>query len=194
MHRRAAPVARIRLYGRVPRVYTEKLEITGEPASWMAPIGGVLARVEPKLRGEINLDPNVKEDDGICIVRGCLEPKIRCQVLRVDMTLPNGEVTSVITDTDERGCFIARFKCPGVDECKDKKKETSKPEQVIVKARPASLSTDQRVNCPPEQKNGDNQPPITDSVCVISFQAHIFNASQVAPTSSNIIHMEMKKD
>jgi M6 family metalloprotease-like protein len=189
--RRAAPVASIRLYGRVPRVYSEKLEITGEPASWMAPIGGVLARVEPKLRGEINLDPNIKEDDGICIVRGCLDPKIRCQALRVDMIHPNGEVTSVLTDTDERGCFIARFKCPDIGECKEI--ETSKPKRIISQTKPATLTVDQRTNCSPKKDDSDNQPPIVDSICVTSFQAHIFNAGQIAPTSSNIVHREIKK-
>ncbi len=189
--RRAAPVASIRLYGRVPRVYSEKLEITGNPASWMAPIGGVLARVEPKLRGEITLDPNIKDDDGICHIEGCLEPKIKCQALRVDMTHPNGEVTSVLTDTDERGCFIARFECPDVSECR--KVEMTKPKRNITHNKPATLAVDQRTNCPPKNDDSNEQSPIVDSICVASFQAHIFNAKQIAPTSSNVVHWKIKK-
>ena len=189
--RKASPVASIRLYGRVPRVYSEKLEITGHPASWMAPIGGVLARVEPKIRGEIILDPNVKEDDGICYVEGCLQPMIHCQVLRVDMTHPNDQVTSVITDTDERGCFIARFKCPDKSECEQVK--ITKPKAILSRNKTAILATDQRTNCPPTHTDTNQPPPIISSICIISFQAHIFNAKQVAPTSSNIVHWEIGK-
>jgi len=157
----------------------------------MAPIGGVLARVEPKLRGGITLDPNVKEDDGICYIEGSLEPKIRCQVLRVDMTHPDGETTSVLTDTDDRGYFIARFKCPDITECK--KVEMTKPKGKISHDKTATLTVDQRTNCPPWHDDTNQQPPIVDSVCVASFQAHIFNAKQVAPTSSNVVHWEIKK-
>jgi hypothetical protein len=192
--RKAAPVASIRLYGRVPRVYSEKLEITGIPGSWMAPIGGVLARVEPKLRGEIDLDPDIKADGGICYVRGCVQPKIRCQVLRVDMTRPNGEVTSVITDTDERGCFVARFKCPGYDECRKLEAKPVREKPSAAVKTEVSLSADQRTNCPPKRVVVVRKPPIVNSVCVVSFQAHIFNASQIAPTSSKIVHMEIKKE
>ena len=187
--RKAEPLALIRLYGRVPRAYSEKLKITGEPASWMAPIGGVLARVEPKLRGEVNLNPDVKEEDDTYTVHGSVEPKIRCQALRVDMTHPDGQVTSVLTDTDDRGGFIARFKSPDIS--KSRQRETIKPVRVISQAKPAVPPVDQRINCPPEHDNSDHQPPIVDSVSVVSFQAHIFNARKIAPTDSNIIHWEV---
>lgn len=188
--RRAEPVASIRLYGRVARVYSEKLKITGVPASWMAPIGGVLARVEPKLRGEITLNPDIKEDDGVCVVHGNVEPKIRCQSLRVDMTHPDGKVTSVLTDTDDRGSFMARFKAPTTG--KRTELERGKVRKVVSLDKPANLAVDQRVNCPPKHDMNDTQPsPILDSVDVVSFQAHIFNARKIAPTDSNIIHRKV---
>lgn len=190
--RKAAPVAHIRLYGRIPRVYTKKLEITKEPASWLAPIGGILARVEPKIRGAISLDPKIKEDGGLCYVSGCVEPKIRCQAIRVDMTHPNGKVTSVITDTDERGCFSAKFKCPDASDCN--KIEPKKPTSRVSKKNKSEVPADQRVNCPSTDKSRDtNTGPITESICIVSFQAHIFNASQIAPTQSNKIHLKIKR-
>ena len=188
--RKAVPVARIRLYGRVPRVYSEKLQITGEPASWMSPIGGVLARVEPKLRGEITIRRDVKEEDGIVYVQGCIEPKIRCQVLRVDMTCPDGKVTSIITDTDDRGCFTARFHYK--DLCRCREVQVEKPREKHRKDNDVPLGADQRVNCQEKKESKERKSPV-DTVCVASFQAHIFNAKQVAPASSNVIHHEIKK-
>jgi len=184
---RPAPVASIRLYGRVPHVYTEELQITGVPASWMAPIGGVLARVEPKLRGEVIVDPHVEEDDGMCIVRGCVEPRIKCQAVAVDMQLPTGEVVRVVTDTDDEGCFVARFRCPDDSACRHKEDDSPKPKEPPHEDNP--VGTDQRVNCPPKRRLADEPPRPVETVCAVAIQAHIFNASQLAPTSSNIVHM-----
>ncbi len=182
-----SPRAAIRLYGRIPHVYRKELEITGAPASWLSPIGGVLALVEPKRRGKIQVDDKIEaNEDGIFTVRGCVEPRIRCQTLRVDMTRPDGSVSSVITDTDESGCFLARFEydnradCPSVV-LKHKKVEMS------VKKPTVEISVDQRVNCPSNDNSPVETPDKENGICVYSFQAHIFNASQVAPTDSNIV-------
>lgn len=185
---KVAPRAAIRLYGRVPHVYRKELEITGVPASWLSPIGGVLARVEPKRRGEVKLDPNIETtEEGICIVRGCLKPKIRCQALRVDMIRPDGSIASVITDTDESGCFVARFECNPVVDCPPVKVVRSKA--YASKKQKAGLSTDQRINCPPITKRQEAPSEKADRSCVYSFQAHIFNASQIAPVDSNIVRL-----
>jgi hypothetical protein len=185
--RRIAPVARVRLYGRIPHVYTEPLDMTDVPGSWLSPIGGVLARVEPKLRGKVTLDPDIVDDDGICIARGCVEPRIRCQVLRVDMTRPDGGVDHVITDTDDRGCFEARFRCH--ERPRDKRRvEPPKKDEPHDWRDP--LGTDQRVNCPPARPTGPRPVKPVRTVDSRAFQAHIFNAKKIAPVDSNIVHWE----
>ena len=186
MRYRIAPRAAIRLYGRIPHVYRKEVEITGVPASWLSPIGGVLAHVEPKRRGKIQLDPKIETDaHGICTVHGCVEPKIRCQVLRVDMIRPDGSVSSVITDTDESGCFIARFEYDSRADCPPIQLERRKME---VSRKPAvGLDADQRINCPKKEHLPEETPDQENGICVYSFQAHIFNANQIAPTDSNIV-------
>ncbi|MGH9202585.1 MAG: hypothetical protein ACRD2A_15280, partial [Vicinamibacterales bacterium] len=79
--------AQVRLYGRVPRVYEQKLDITENPGSWFAPIGGIVANVTPKRRGKIRIDRELKRDEGEKVtVRGTVEPHIGDQSVRVDMT------------------------------------------------------------------------------------------------------------
>ncbi|MGY2093449.1 IPT/TIG domain-containing protein [Nocardia gipuzkoensis] len=102
--------ADVRLYGRVPRVYEEKLDITGQPASWFAPIGGILARVTPKLRGKILVDRHPKREKGEKVtVRGVVEPRIADQQVRVDMTRPDGTVEVIATKTNRAGRFSVQF-------------------------------------------------------------------------------------
>ncbi len=57
------------------------------------------------------------------------------------------------------------------------------------------VPVDQRTNCPVEKPGPttDHAEPMTTGLCVISFQAHIVNASQVAPTSSNVVHWELSR-
>ena len=101
--------AQVRLFGRVPRVYSETVEMTGYPASWMAPIGGILANVTPKHRSEIRLDEKVRSDKESTQVRGRVSPSIGGQDVRVDMTRPDGAVVSTAARTDGNGSFIAAF-------------------------------------------------------------------------------------
>jgi len=106
--------ADVRLYGRVPRVYEEKLDVTGNPASWFAPIGGILASVTPKRRGKIRIDRELKDEDGETVtVRGIVEPHIADQSVRVDMTRPDGTVQVAAARTEVSGRFTATFKLSG---------------------------------------------------------------------------------
>lgn len=101
--------ADVRLFGRVPRTYSEKLDITGHPGSWMAPIGGILASVTPKQGGEIKLDEKVRQDKNQVRVTGRVTPAIKDQPLRVDVTHPDGSVATMAARSDDHGQFTAVF-------------------------------------------------------------------------------------
>jgi hypothetical protein len=102
--------ADVRLFGRVPRVYEKKLEMTGCPGSWMAPIGGVLASVTPKHRSEVKLDDKVlPQKENRLKITGRVAPVVKDQPLRVDMTRPDGSVAMTAAKTDDQGRFSAVF-------------------------------------------------------------------------------------
>jgi M6 family metalloprotease-like protein len=141
--------ADVRLFGRVPRVYSEKLDMTGYPGSWMAPIGGILASVSPKHRSEVKLDDKVRpEKENNVRVTGRVAPSIKDQQLRVDMTRPDGSLVTAPAKTDENGRFSAVF------DLAQKGKKAGRPQ---IKGT------------------------------IYAFQAHIINATQLAPADSNII-------
>lgn len=140
--------ANVRLFGRVPRVYSEKLDMTGIPASWMAPIGGIMANVTPKHRSEVKLDEKVRpEKESHVTVHGRTAPNIGGQQLRIDMTRPDGAKVVKAAETDVSGMFAATFDLRGKGK-----------------------------NFAPWNK-GD----------VFAFQAHIINATLLAPADSNIV-------
>lgn len=141
--------ADVRLFGRVPHVYSQKLDMTGYPASWLAPIGGILANVTPKHRSEVKLDDKVRPDkESVVRVIGVVAPHIKEQQLRVDMTTPDGSVVTAHVKTDDNGRISAMF-----DLAKRGKKVGA------------------------TQRRG----------AMYAFQAHIINATQLAPADSNII-------
>ena len=165
----------------------------------MAPIGGVLARVTPKLRGKVELDQKVQEDEDIVIVHGKVDPKVRCQSLRVDMIAPDGSVLYVLTDTNDRGRFIARFTRPAADKVAAKMLAADKFTEHIVAMDRAhtAFGADQRTNCPvdrnePPKKGDDIDNGKQEQSPTYAFQAHIINASKIAPTDSNIIYWKRR--
>lgn len=141
--------ADVQLFGRVARVYSEKLEITGYPGSWMAPIGGILARVTPKRRGEVKLDDKVRpEKEGQVTVTGRLKPEIKDQEVRIDMTRPDGSTDSAPARSKDDGRFTATFS--------------------LYRKQPKA--------------GGGSQ-----SAIPFAFQAHVINATQIAPADSNVV-------
>lgn len=194
--RQVVPEAQISLYGNVARAYSKRLELTGVPASWMAPIGGVLARVQPKLRGRVQLDPKTQDDQGILIVRGRVDPKIRCQNVRVDMMAPDGSAQCVLTDTNDRGQFLARFSRPGTAKAEPKMPTVHRLTERLpaIEKAESALGPDQRTNCPADDKpptdDDDTQTGREQPLRRYAFQAHIINASKIAPTDSNIIYWD----
>ncbi|WP_428265863.1 IPT/TIG domain-containing protein [Haliangium sp.] len=207
--------ANIRVHGWVARVYSKKLEITGYPGSWFTPIGGVLARVTPKHRSKVILDDKVEQrKDGAVVVRGHVEPRLRCQALRVDMNCPNGS-RYVITDTDDRGDFKAVFRLP--DGPKPRATTAALPAKLLRRATAANSATlatealglgkltaatskakphivDQR-RCdpgssePPPEPPDETDPERPRRKC--SFQAHVFNATKLAPADSNLVYLDL---
>lgn len=104
------PPARVRLYGRVPRGYVEKLPMTGVPGSWFTPIGGVTANVRPKRRADIELDKDVKATDESVHVSGSVRPATADQQVRIEMTAPDGQRSTTTVFTDRAGRYRAVFK------------------------------------------------------------------------------------
>lgn len=78
------------------------------PASWFAPIGGVLASVTPKHRGRVRLDRDFKQGERVTVT-GKVEPHIDRQQVRVDMTRPDATVDVDAVLTDATGRFEASF-------------------------------------------------------------------------------------
>jgi len=140
--------ADVRLFGRVPRVYSQTLDMTGYPGSWLAPIGGILASVTPKHRSEVKLDDKVRpEKENIVRVFGVVAPHIKAQELRVDITRPDGSVVTAHAKSDDNGRFSTVF-------------------DLAQKGR---------------------KPGATLKGAMYAFQAHIINATQLAPADSNIV-------
>jgi hypothetical protein len=158
-------LARIRLYGQVPRVYRELLDITGVPASWMAPIGGILANVRPKLRGDVWIDDDVKVDEnqgqGQVTVHGKVKPAIEGQKVTVYVTQPDQDKKALDAYSDPRGNFQATF-------------QMGRPRRPYLKdkVQPIYLS---------------GQPGY------YGIQAHILAASQLAPADSNVVWIKIGK-
>lgn len=101
--------APISILGWIPRVYEEKLDVTGPPASWMAPIGGFLAHVMPQRRGTIKLSEPTERGRQAVTITGEVDPAFRDQAVRVDMTRPDDTIAVAQTKTDAAGHFTARF-------------------------------------------------------------------------------------
>ncbi len=124
--------ARIRLKGHVPHYYTEKVEVTGIPATWMSPIGGVLSNVSPKHKGDIKLDEKVEKVGKKSVqIGGRVSPHIKKQAVRVRMVRPDGAMQYEISHTDRRGRFNATFYLadkhagkPGKDKDRNEKKQS----------------------------------------------------------------------
>jgi len=155
--------ANVRLFGSVDRGYSERLDMTGVPGSWMTPIGGLTARVMPKHHGTVRIEEDRKNHvvDRVAVV-GQVTPNIANQQLRVDMTAPNGSVQSRIAKTDGLGRFGAIF----------------------------GIKLDNRAKRRAERPVYDYGEQVRDrDVVVFEVQAHVFNASQIAPMSSNIVRV-----
>ena len=141
--------ADVRLFGRVPRVYSKKLDMTGFPGSWMAPIGGIMASVLPKYGSEIKLDDKVGlEKPNVVRVTGQTKPIFKDQKIRVDMTFSDGSVVFLEVLTDTKGKFSALF---------DLTQKEKRAASLVLKKT------------------------------IYVFQAHIINASQLAPADSNLV-------
>lgn len=100
--------ADVRLKGYVPRMYDRLLPPSQFPASHFTPIGGVTAQVSPKRKGAVKIE-NPRVDGTKAVIHGVLQPSIAGQTIRIDATLPNGEVRMTEAKTDQTGRFRALF-------------------------------------------------------------------------------------
>jgi hypothetical protein len=94
--------AHVRLNGHVTRTYKDD-----RPSSHMLPIGGVTARVTPKKKGELELEPGDPRNDEVVAVYGKLTPALGGQRVRVDFEDPKGTMRYVNADTAPDGRFQA---------------------------------------------------------------------------------------
>nr|MDO8111036.1 IPT/TIG domain-containing protein [Candidatus Sigynarchaeota archaeon] len=145
--------ADVRLFGRVPHAYSQKLDMTGYPSSWFAPIGGILASITPKHRSKVNLDDKVQlEKEKVARIFGIVTPHIKGQELRIDMVQPDDSVFTTQVKTDDRGRFSVVF-------------------DLAQKDRKTGLTLHKGM--------------------IYSFQAHILNATLLAPSDSNIVLLKL---
>lgn len=167
------PVADVRLSGGVDRGYSDPLVITDVPGSWIAPIGGITARVHPKHHGSIKLEEDREASDGkdTIAVRGHVSPGLEAQRIRVDLTTPEGERIIEETETKVGGEFFSMFDLTRV---REKELEPDKLGSQLPMRKDAAL------------KRHDGGPVRR----VYEVQAHILNAQDVAPAHSNLVYFE----
>ncbi|WP_328665231.1 IPT/TIG domain-containing protein [Streptomyces sp. NBC_00322] len=109
-----APVS---VSGWVPRAYEDRLDITGHPATWLAPIGGTLTYVKPQERGIVRLHKEFDTAGQYVYVGGEIFPPYADEKVRVDMRCPDDELVVADAWTNADGNFFARFSrdsVPGV--------------------------------------------------------------------------------
>jgi hypothetical protein len=92
--------AHVRLNGHLPRTY-----IDHKPSSHMSPIGGIMARVTPKRKSDVQLEPGEPRDDEIVAVLGFLTPAQGGQRVRVDFEDPKGAMRYAHGETKPDGTF-----------------------------------------------------------------------------------------
>lgn len=103
--------------GWVPRAYEDRLDITGHPATWLAPIGGTLTYVKPQERGIVRLHKEFDTAGQYVYVGGEIFPPYADEKVRVDMRCPDDELVVADAWTNADGNFFARFSrdsVPGV--------------------------------------------------------------------------------
>ena len=143
-----AQVANIRVLGYVPWFYQKVTATNGLPtASTVRSIGGIQARVAPRIGSQIKLKDPVLRDGRQFVAQGSVTPGERDQAVRVDCMRDDGRVIYSSPRSEKDGIFIASF---------------------IL--REFGLGA------------------------YLSFQAHIFNASVLAPCDSNIVHYKLDEN
>jgi len=73
----------------------------------MLPIGGVMARVTPKQRGDLVVEPGDPRKDEVVSITGRLTPTVGGQRVRVEFEDPKGSRRFVNTETASDGTFVA---------------------------------------------------------------------------------------
>lgn len=101
-----APVS---VTGWVPRTYEEKLDVTGHPPTWLAPIGGTLTLVKPQERGLVHLYEEMDVTKKNVSIGGEVFPPYADEKVRVDMRLPDDDLVTVDVWTNKGGNFFAQF-------------------------------------------------------------------------------------
>jgi hypothetical protein len=152
--------AHISITGLIPRVYKEKIGITGWPASKLTNIGGIFATVKPKIRGELRISQEVLKPDGVVMVYGYLFPQKSGQSIILEVSSPLFNTLHINTVTDIDGKFIVTI---------DYKKiyDESLKNMIVKNERDFRLRIRTKA------------------------QAFVFDAGEIAETSSNIIQLSV---
>jgi M6 family metalloprotease-like protein len=182
--------AEVVVKGWVPRQYVEHLPVTDIPGHRFQTIGGIFTRTTPKQRGDIRLEDKVRQDEGKATVEGRVRPQIKGQKLRVDMRRPDGSVAYEIAETDQRGRFSAAFK---LKPPKKRGRETD-PRAMTAQARFVELErvSLERIKQAPSKKEKAGATERRDEAgAIYIFQAHIFNARDIAPADSNVVGLNL---
>ena len=115
LHEKISRMSAIEVAGYVPRMYREKLDVTGEPGSRFLPIGGITANVTPKRKVKITQREDQEQHGEVAVV-GWLSPPLPYQAVVVRVQEVGVGTHDFNTKTDSAGFFHFSYdpaKVPG---------------------------------------------------------------------------------
>jgi len=174
------PAPRVRVQGQVARGYVEEVGRSGVPGSWFASVGGISARVEPKRLADVRLDED-REKAEVVAVRGHVKPGLGGQRVRVDLQGSDGSHQVAEALTDGAGTFSVSFRPRPAR--RDDPQGGSDDERLHLLGRDPNLPLRQ-VN---PARLGRFRGPLRRRLVTYEIQAHIINAHDLAPASSNVV-------
>lgn len=171
------------------RSYPEVLPVTEVPGSWFTSIGGLSARVEPKRKADVKLEEDTRHvaSPTLLALRGRVFPAEAGQTLRVDLQSSDGVEAWIIATTGDNGAFEAQFDLEKLRR-REPEEQGTNPRPVLERPDPLSgLRLDNRIPARPSPRLDKPRPTAT---VLYEAQAHILNASQLAPATSNAVRVD----
>jgi hypothetical protein len=107
---RRVPHANVRLEGDIPRTYLQEILPAVLPGSRFFSIGGVTCQVTPKKAVDIKIEEDREQSKKTIIaIRGVLSEQIADEIVRIDLTDPDGVLHIMEINTNVQGGFTAIF-------------------------------------------------------------------------------------
>ncbi len=175
------PAPRVCVHGWVERGYLQAVGAGEVPGSWYASIGGLSARVEPKRLADVKLEEDREADESAIAVRGFISPAVTDQVLRVDLEGSDRTYGVVEAVTDRDGGFAASFQ---VRRLRD---DVDPSEREVALSGRLGLDPNAHRGHRDVDRLGRFRDALRRRSVTYEVQAHIINAAELAPASSNVV-------